>query len=139
MAAIFVEPGVGRVADDGEQPGTAVAAAKSAEEFVGAQERILHDILGVMLIAGQPAGQIVGRVQMWQNDPLEILYTRNGQPSAFLPVRRCWFIPDHWADLILWIAAPSGGQGVHVTIRTKGGSIHWLPLEHMTIVTVCGV
>jgi hypothetical protein len=47
--------------------------------------------------------------------------------------------PDHWADLTLWIAAPSGGPALPVTNRNEACSVHWLPLKHMTIVTACGV
>jgi hypothetical protein len=72
---------------------------------------------------------------MRQNDPFEICYTRNGHPSAFLPVRM-----DRWPDLIRWIAAPSAGKaGTRHLQRTTGANIHWLPLEHTTIVAVCRV
>ena len=46
---------------------------KTIKEFKCAQGRLLHHILCVMLIARQPAGQIKGRIEMWQYGLFETL------------------------------------------------------------------
>src|SRR6202008_4036971 len=49
---------------NGEEPGAALPPTKTAKEFPGPQVGFLHDIFRVLVIVRQPAGQVVGGVQM---------------------------------------------------------------------------
>src|SRR5438477_1969748 len=46
-------------------------AAQAVEEAVGAQHRLLHYVLRVVIIARQPAREVIGRVEMRQHHLLE--------------------------------------------------------------------
>jgi hypothetical protein len=61
-------PGVAGVAHDGEHPRARVAAPIAVE---GAQVGLLHDVLRVMVVAGQPARQIVAGTEVRHYDALE--------------------------------------------------------------------
>src|SRR5258708_16198241 len=65
---VGLEPGVVRVAHDGEQPGASALAVKAVEEFERAQARLLDHVLGVARVARQPMRVVVGRVQMCRED-----------------------------------------------------------------------
>jgi hypothetical protein len=67
-----LEPRVNGVADDGEQPGARVASAKTAEEFESAQTGFLHHVAGIVLVAGKPAREVIGRIEMRQNRFLKV-------------------------------------------------------------------
>ena len=62
-----LEPRVNGVADNGEEPGPRVAATKTAEELESAQTRFLDHVARIMLVAGKPAREVIGRIQMRQN------------------------------------------------------------------------
>src|SRR5215475_13364340 len=57
---------------DRQQPGASLAAAKPVKELVGAQEGLLHDVLRVVVVARQPARQIIGRRQVRQDGLLKL-------------------------------------------------------------------
>ncbi len=61
------------VANDGQEPGSRVALAVRLEVTKRAQHRVLHGILGVVLVAEQIASERVRIVQMRQHDSLEAL------------------------------------------------------------------
>src|SRR6185369_17494469 len=69
-ALLLVQPGVERAADNGEQPGPRVGTLEAVEELHGAQAGGLPDLFRVLIVAGEPAGQVVRRVQMRQDRPL---------------------------------------------------------------------
>src|SRR5215831_34450 len=65
MGAVVLQPGVTGPTHDGEEPGTALPATKRAKEFPRPHVGFLHDIFRILVIARQPAGQVVGGVEMW--------------------------------------------------------------------------
>ena len=69
--SVALEPRVTGIADNRKQPRAAVATMEAIEELVGAQERFLHHIVGVLLLTRQPTRQVVGVVQMWQDNLLK--------------------------------------------------------------------
>ena len=61
------------VGEDPEQPGLAVGARlEGVEKSVGPQQRVLDQILGVLLIARHPQPSRVERAQMRERLPLKI-------------------------------------------------------------------
>ena len=64
VRAIVAQPGVTGVADNREQPGAAIPAIEAAEKLKRAQAGLLNHVFRVLVIAGQPAGQVVGRIEM---------------------------------------------------------------------------
>jgi hypothetical protein len=49
------------------QPGPRIVGAKTAKVFEGAQSRLLRNVLRVLAVAGEPAGQVINRIQMRQH------------------------------------------------------------------------
>src|SRR5579871_1943697 len=70
--AMLAQPAIAGVAHDRQQPGAAIPALKSGVESQGAQAGFLYDIFRILVVACQPARQIVGGVQMRQHSLLEI-------------------------------------------------------------------
>jgi hypothetical protein len=71
--------------DDGQQPGPAPIASKASKKLQGPQRGFLHNIRGIMVIACQPAREVIGRIQMRHNRLLkacEIIFC--SQQSFFL-------------------------------------------------------
>src|SRR5438552_6907718 len=64
MGAVVLQPGVTGPTHDGEEPGTTLPTMKTAKEFPRPHVGFLHDIFRVLIIARQPAGQVVGGVEM---------------------------------------------------------------------------
>jgi hypothetical protein len=71
VTAAFFEERVGRVSNDAKQPGKRIFAAKGLEVTEGAHGGFLDDIVGVGLIAQQPACDVVGGVEVRKNEPFE--------------------------------------------------------------------
>ena len=69
--SVPLKPREAGVADDREQPGTPVAAMKAIDELVGAQQRFLDHIFRVAILTREPVRQVVGGIQMWQDNPLK--------------------------------------------------------------------
>src|SRR5258706_465399 len=67
---VVLQPGDEGVAHDGEKPRPRLAA-QAVEEAVGAQHRLLHYVLRVVIVARQPAREVIGRVEMRQHQLLE--------------------------------------------------------------------
>jgi hypothetical protein len=73
-AAAALKPRVTGVADNFQQPATGISAAATVELIEGferAQIRFLDDVLGIVLAAHQPAGQIESGVEVWQDGLLK--------------------------------------------------------------------
>ena len=68
---LAAQPREARVADYREKPGPAVATVKAVKESKGAQVSFLNEIFRVLLVASQPAGQIVRSVQVRNHGLLE--------------------------------------------------------------------
>ena len=64
MERVQTSPGVERMPHNGENPGFAVLALKAGKRLQSAQVGLLDQILRVLLIARQPARQVVRGVQM---------------------------------------------------------------------------
>src|SRR5712692_9078063 len=71
VPSLLPEPGVAGVAHNGEQPGPAVPAPKPFEKPQGAEIGLLYQVFRIVLVAGQPARQIVGGAEVRQNLLLE--------------------------------------------------------------------
>ncbi len=72
-APILANLRVTDIAHNGEKPGTAVGAAKPAKSSMRAQTGILNRVLGVLRIPQQPAGDVIGGIQVWQHKLFESL------------------------------------------------------------------
>jgi hypothetical protein len=69
--AVLMQPGECRVANDCQQPRAGVISPESIECAQGPQKRILNDVVRIVVVANQPTGQVVGRVQVLQRQCLE--------------------------------------------------------------------
>src|SRR5215471_1559257 len=67
MSAVVLQPRVTSTTHDGQEPGTTLRATKTVKEFPRPQVCFLHDIFCVLVIPRQPAGQVVGGVEMWDD------------------------------------------------------------------------
>src|SRR5262249_11189417 len=65
--AVLAQPSIGRMAHNGEEPGTRVDPGKTADISEGAQARLLHHVLRVGPISGEPARERVGVGEMRQH------------------------------------------------------------------------
>jgi hypothetical protein len=66
-------PGVAGISNNGQQPGFPISFPISIEESKGPQVSFLDHILRVLIVAGQPTGQIVRGMEMRQDDLLKQL------------------------------------------------------------------
>ena len=66
------QPGLIGIAHDLKQPCASIIAAETATKSGRVQERFLHHVLGVLVIASQPTRQVIGGVQMPQDVILKI-------------------------------------------------------------------
>ena len=64
-------PAVTGIPDDPQEPGAAVATGKGAEVAERPQGRILHGVLGVVLISREPPSEPARRTEMRQHDIVE--------------------------------------------------------------------
>ena len=71
LPPLLAQPRITDIADDGEQPGSAVSAAEAVEGTMRPQAGVLHGILRIVWVAQQPAGKIIGGVQMGQHKLFE--------------------------------------------------------------------
>src|SRR3989442_1119063 len=70
--AVLAQERISAVADHLAQPGTWVLAAEAVEEAERANHGLLHDVLGVMVVAHQPAREVVRGANVRQDNLLEI-------------------------------------------------------------------
>jgi len=61
IASAFAEPS--SISNDGQQPRPRVFAAKTSKELEGTQAHVLC----VVVVASEPAGEVIGGIQMRQN------------------------------------------------------------------------
>src|SRR4029079_2146375 len=61
------------VAHDGHQPSFLTTTLEGGKRLVSPEERVLNRVLRVFLVAHQPAGKIVCRIEMRQHPLLEML------------------------------------------------------------------
>jgi len=76
LGAAAFESGEGSVADDTQEPGAAVLAAKAFEKSKRAERRFLHNVFRVLVVSQKEPRQAVGCVEMRQNLPLEFAQAR---------------------------------------------------------------
>lgn len=62
-----------RVTDDAKEPRAAVAADEGAEVLERPEESVLHDVFCIGVVTDQPSRQSMAGVEMWQNEPVEVL------------------------------------------------------------------
>ena len=70
--AVLMKELICAVTDHLQQPGARVLATEAVEEAERANDGLLHDVLGVMVVAQQPSCEVVGGIKMRQNDLLKI-------------------------------------------------------------------
>lgn len=63
---------VERIANDFEKPGARIFAAKAGKGPERSQERLLHYIFCILLIAREPTCQVVGGIQVRQDVTFKI-------------------------------------------------------------------
>ena len=61
-----MRPGIESIPDNFQEPGTRIAATEAGKESESAQVCFLDYVLGVLLIARQPAREVVGGIKMRQ-------------------------------------------------------------------------
>src|SRR5215469_2726937 len=83
---VAAHPGKGRVAHDREQPRARITTAKTLRKAQRAQIGFLDNVLRVGFVLHQPAREVVGGVQMRQEDALKILPIVNDW--QLVPARR---------------------------------------------------
>src|ERR1051326_6504010 len=71
VAPLLPEPVVAGVAHDGEQPRPPVLAVEPIEERQRAQTRLLHHVVGILRAPRKPPREIISRIQVRQQRPLE--------------------------------------------------------------------
>ena len=69
--SVLLHPREAGVAHDLQQPASRVVAAKAADVAQRANERFLHDVLRVVIVARDPASQVEGCAEMRQGEALE--------------------------------------------------------------------
>jgi len=70
--AVRAQPGPARVAHDREQPGPRVAATERGKETVSPQKCLLNHVIRIVVVAREPAREVVGGWQEGQDHPLEV-------------------------------------------------------------------
>jgi hypothetical protein len=66
------QPGIESITDNFQEPGTRVAAAETVKESESAEVCFPGYVLIILLIARQPAREVVGGINMRQHVPLKI-------------------------------------------------------------------
>src|SRR5437016_1562466 len=79
--AVLLQERIGAVANDGQQPGTRVVTAESVEEAERAHNGLLRDILGIVVVAQEPTGEVVPRPHVGQHHRLERVDSMRQYPS----------------------------------------------------------
>src|SRR6185312_3624203 len=82
--AVLLEPCIASVAHDGEQPRARLVSLHPVEISHRPHERLLHDILRVVVVPRDPARQVVGGIQMRKSRLLETGEAGHGR--AFIGV-----------------------------------------------------
>ena len=68
LRPVLLQPGVTSIAHNRQQPGASVSAVEAVKKSERAQVRLLHHVFRILVIARQPARQVVSRIQMRQYD-----------------------------------------------------------------------
>src|SRR6266550_9634641 len=68
----FIHPGVSRVSNDGQQPGSSISSVEPVKSLESAQVGFLNDILRVLIVLNNPTCKIIGSVQARQKDLFEL-------------------------------------------------------------------
>ena len=88
--AVLAQPGIGGVAHDGQQPGPGIDPGKAADPAKGPQASLLHHVLGIGAIAGEPARERVGVGEVRQHHAARSAPDRRrcaGSPSSMCTTR----------------------------------------------------
>jgi hypothetical protein len=72
LVAPLLQPVVAGIADNRQNPAAPVPAMKAIKGFEGAQVCLLHKVFRVVVIAGEPARQVVSRSKMRQQGCLKV-------------------------------------------------------------------
>ena len=70
-----------RIANNAEEPSSAVSAGECPKISEGPERRLLHDVFRILLVSHQPAGKTMSGVEMWQNDLIETRTVDRGRPE----------------------------------------------------------
>src|ERR1700685_545690 len=76
------------VPDDRQKPRLRIGASKTVKGSIGAQDGLLHEIIGITRRGREPAGKSIGGVQMRQNLRLEATAPVTHRSVRALHVRR---------------------------------------------------
>src|SRR5258707_13948838 len=80
------EPGVASDPNDREKPYPAVSASEPIETAKGLEVRVLYDVLGVVLVAQEPARKVVGGPEVRKHGGFEVdAFTRGPFHPVTLP------------------------------------------------------
>ena len=64
-------PPITGISNDPEEPGPAIPSRERPEVTKRPQRSLLHDVLGIVLIADQPACEPVRSIEVWHDDVVE--------------------------------------------------------------------
>src|SRR5207249_6930616 len=111
--SIGAQPRPAGVAHDREQPRPRLAA-QAVEMAVGAQHRFLEHVLGVVVVAREPAREVVRRVEMRQHKRL--VARAVGHARTFItPLISSWPAPQKTSQANSKLPAFSGVNGTRAT------------------------
>src|SRR6202022_841920 len=93
VPSMFVNPAVGGVPDNSQQPGPALSASETAESLKCPQVGLLHDILRVLVVLDNPTRQIVSGIQKRQENlfklpPFFSHHSMDRKKDRFIPAKR---------------------------------------------------
>ncbi len=76
IGSVLFQSRVSDIANDFQKPGAAVFAAKIFEKAKGADRRVLNNVLGILIVAHEKPGEIVGRIEVRQHLTFEFAQAR---------------------------------------------------------------
>ncbi len=72
MTPQLLDHRVANISYNRHKPRLAIAAAKAGEGFVSAHISFLHGVFGILVVTQEPAGEIIGGIEMRQEDLFKV-------------------------------------------------------------------
>src|ERR1700722_976008 len=101
---MFLNPSVGSITNNGEQPSPRLLSSKLREAFPGPRKGFLNHILGILFCSQDPARKVIGCIQVRQEDLFE-----------------GWRLWHYQADLWLEVTPKPGIAGIRHPTKDRRG------------------
>jgi hypothetical protein len=88
---VLPQPAIGRVSHNGQRPRSSIDGTKTLDSAKRAQRGILHNVFGVVCIAGEPLRETIGFGHVRQKDFIEhcaIILALHSWDRRLLPARQ---------------------------------------------------